>query len=190
MKIPKLILILVLYFLTNNISVLAQNQQFDEIRGSDDYIWGFGQSEDYEKAGKLALDDMIGKISVHVESHFQIVSEEKNFDFKEYTKSVIKTYSSVSLTNTNQLDCEKRGTFYTLKYIEADDLKEIFDFRENKISDYLEMGTKAQRENYIGDALRYYYWSYALWLSHPYRDKIEINVDGKQYLQVYCSKAG
>ena len=101
---------------------------------------------------------MISKISVHVESSFENIAVEKNLDFKEYTKSVVKTYSSVSLTNIEQL------------------------YFENKIGDYLTMGTKAQRENRTGDALRYYYWAYALWLSHPYRDEIETSADGKQIL--------
>ena len=160
----------------------AQKRMFDEIKNSGAYIWGFGQSEDYDKANKLALDDLIGKISVHVESRFKNSVEATSTNLKEYTESVIKTYSSVSLTNTRQLVYEKRKVFYVLRYIKAEELEQIFSRREQKIRDYLLMGTKAQREYRLGDALRYYYWSYALWLSHPYRDKIEVDSDGKKVL--------
>ena len=166
----------------SSVAGFAQNREFEAVKNSGDYIWGLGMSEDYDEAVKNALDDLIGKISVHVESSFENVEVEKNMDFKAYTKSVIKTYSSVSLTNTRQLTYENDGMVYILKYIKASNLKEIFDYRENKIMDYLAMGSKAQREYRIGDALRYYYWSYALWLSHPYRDKIEVDDEGSQIL--------
>jgi hypothetical protein len=61
-------------------------------------------------------------------------------------------------------------------------VEKIFENRTEKIKDYVIMGTKAQREYRIGDALRYYYWAYALWLSHPYRDEIKENVDGREIL--------
>ena len=160
----------------------AQKKMFDEIKNSGEYIWGYGQSEDYDKANKLALDDLIGKISVHVESNFENHVEATEKKLHEYTESIIKTYSSVSLTNTKQLVYEKRHVFYVLRYIKAASLNEIFAHRETKIRDYLFMGTQAQREYRIGDALRYYYWSYALWLSHPYRDKIKVEADGKEVL--------
>ncbi len=160
----------------------AQKKMFNEIKSSNEYIWGYGQSEDYDKANKLALDDLIGKISGHVESNFENYVKTSGKKLHEYTKSIVKTYSSVSLTNTKQLVYEKRHVFYVLRYIKASSLEDIFAHRETKIRNYLLMGTRAQREFRIGDALRYYYWSYALWLSHPYRDKIKAEADGKEVL--------
>ncbi len=157
----------------------AQKKAFDAIKNSEAYIWGYGQSEDYDKANKLALDDLVGKISVHVESRFKNTVEAGNTNLKEYTESIIKTYSSVSLTNTHQLVYEKRKVFYVLRYVKADELSEIFRHREQKIRDYILMGTRAQRSYRLGDALRYYYWAYALWLSHPYRNTITVETDGK-----------
>ncbi len=162
--------------------VTAQKKMFDEIKNSGAYIWGYGQSEDYDEANKRALDDLIGKISVHVESHFENRTEVAGKNLKKYTESIIKTYSSVSLTNTKQLVYEKRKVFYVLRYIRAESLSQIFANRENKIRDYLMMGTQAQRQYRLGDALRYYYWAYALWLSHPYRENIKVNDDGKEVL--------
>jgi hypothetical protein len=173
-------LLVFFFFLLQN--GLAQKKMFDQIKDSGDYIWGFGQSEDYDKANKLALDDLIGKISVHVESNFKNSVEATNTNLKEYTQSIIKTYSSVSLTNARQLVYQKRKVFYVLRYIKAEELGQIFNRCAQKIRDYLLMGTRAQRAYRVGDALRYYYWAYALWLSHPYRDTIKVGVDGKQVL--------
>ncbi len=175
-------IILCLFTLWLAVPGFAQKKAFDAIKNSDAYIWGYGQSEDYDKANKLALDDLVGKISVHVESRFKNTVEASNTNLKEYTESIIKTYSSVSLTHTRQLVYEKRKVFYVLRYIKAEELNEIFRHREQKVKDYILMGTHAQRDERIGDALRYYYWAYALWLSHPYRDEIKVEADGKPVL--------
>jgi len=163
-------------------STQAQNSSFNAIKENKQYIWGLGISEDYEQATKSALDDLIGKISVHVESEFEYVAQEDNTDFKEYSKSVISTYSSATLTDTKQLQHEKKGVFYILRYIEVADFQKIFTQREQKIRDYLHLGAKAQQEYRIGDALKYYYWSYALFLSHPYREELTIAEDDREMM--------
>jgi len=160
----------------------AQNSSFNEIKENKQYIWGLGMSEDYDQATKLALDDLIGKISVHVESEFEYVTQEDNTDFKAYSKSVISTYSSATLTDTKQKQYEKKGVYYILRYIEVADLQKIFAHREQKMRDYLHMGAKAQQEYRIGDALKYYYWSYALFLSHPYHEELKIPVDDREMM--------
>ncbi len=150
-----------------------RSTRFETIKNSDNYIWGYGESADYDKANKLALDDLIGKISVHVESKFESLAEETNNDFHKYTKSVVSTYSSTTLTNAGELMFEKKNVYHILRYIRKSDLKKIFTQRKNKIFDYLYLGKKAQHENRIGDALRYYFWSYALYLSYPYRSGLK-----------------
>jgi len=162
--------------------VQAQNSIFNEIKNSDQYIWGLGISEDYDQATKLALDDLIGKISVHVESEFEYVAQEDNTDYRQYSKSVISTYSSATLTDTKQVQQEKKGVYYILRYIEKDEFQKIFKQRESKIRDYLQLGVKAQREYRTGDALRYYYWSYALYQSHPYRADLKVPEDGREVM--------
>ncbi|MDY0076268.1 MAG: hypothetical protein RBR87_03245 [Bacteroidales bacterium] len=162
--------------------VQAQNSDFEAIKENKQYIWGLGISEDYEQAIKLALDDLIGKISVHVESEFEYVAQEDNTDFKAYSKSVISTYSSATLIDTKHKQYEKKGVFYILRYIEVADFQKIFTHREQKIRDYLHLGAKAQQEYRIGDALKYYYWSYALFLSHPYREDLKIPVDDREMM--------
>lgn len=160
----------------------AQTTDFDKVRNSDQYIWGYGESEDYDKANKNALEGLISKISVHVESKFEYVAQEDNFDFREYTKSVISTYSSATLTDTKEQMYERKGIFYVLRYIETDGLQKIFAHRESKIRDYLHLGTNAEEELRIGDALRYYYWSYVLYLSHPYRADLKVLDNNREIL--------
>ncbi len=165
--------ILFLCLLTYSTFIRAQNNNFVTIKNSGDYIWGYGESSDYDEANKLALDNLIGKISVHVESKFESQAQETNNNFQKYTKSVVSTYSATTLTNTKELMYEKKNVYHILRYIHTTDLQKIFALRKNKIYDYLYLGTKAQRENRIGNALRYYFWSYALYLSYPYRSQLK-----------------
>ncbi len=162
--------------------VSAQNSDFEKIKNSAEYLWGYGESEDYDLANKRALEDLLSKISVHVESEFEYVAEEAGGDFKEYTKSVINTYSNATLTDTREKVFEKKGVYHILRYIKNSDLQKLFAHRGKKIRDYLYLGTKAQRENRAGDALRYYYWSYALYLSHPYRSELKAEADNRDVL--------
>ena len=172
-------LILVLFFTSG---LRGQNSEFEMIKRSDNYIWGYGQSEDYDIANKHALEDLLSKISVNVESKFDYYYQQDGKEFKEYSQAVMNTYSNATLTGIQQLKYEKRGVYYILRYIKKQDLEKMFAQRTEKIRDYLVMGTKAQREYRFGDALRYYYWAYALWLSHPYRDEIKEEVDGTKVL--------
>lgn len=160
----------------------SQTKDFDKIKEDETYIWGLGISEDYDLASKMALDDLIGKISVTVESKFEYVTQEDNTSISQYAKSVINTYSNARLTDTKQLQIHRKKEYFVLKYIEKDQLNTIFKQRENKIRDYFQLGTKARSEMRIGDALRYYYWSYALYLSHPYREEIKITEDNRELM--------
>ena len=156
-----------------NAQEVRQSALFKTIKNSDNYIWGYGESADYDNANKHALDDLIGKISVHVESKFVSYAKETNFDFKKYAKSVVSTYSSTTLTNAKELMFEKGNVYHILRYIHSADLQKIFAQRKEEIFNYLYLGKKAQGKSRIGDALRYYYWSYALYLSYPYRSELK-----------------
>jgi hypothetical protein len=179
-KIIYCFLLITILILPNNIN--AQTRQFEEIKISDLYIYGYGESEDYDVANKHALEDLLSKISVNVERKFEYYYQQEGKNFKEYSQAVMNTYSNATLTGIEQLKYEKRGIYHILRYIKKTDVEKIFENRTEKIKDYVIMGTKAQREYRIGDALRYYYWAYALWLSHPYRDEIKENVDGREIL--------
>ncbi len=160
----------------------AQHKSFEKIQNNKQYIWGFGKSDDPDRANKLALEDLLTKISVQVESEFENIAIEENGDLKEYTKSVISTYSNATLSNVDELYYEKKGKYYRLRFIDTKDMQEVFDLRETKMRSYINIGTKAQRELRIGDALRNYYYAYALYLSHPYQSGLTIKEDNADVL--------
>ena len=176
--------LLVLLFVSAKLfSQVSEIKDIKAIKASPDYIYGYASSEDPEAAEKNALEDLLTKISVRVESSFELTAEESTGEgFKEYSKSVIKTYSDASLTNVKKISYEKRNVYYVLRYLTKTDLQKAFDLRKDKINTYLDVGTKAQRECRIADALRNYYYAYVLYLSYPYQNELKINEDGKEEL--------
>ena len=150
-------------------------QDINDIKKSDKYIWGEGKSNTLRKADKLAINDLISQISVQVESQFTDIISESKGDIKEYTKSMLNTYSSTTLHRAKRKVKEKRGNTIVIRYIEKANLDEIFDGRKNKIFDYTKSALSAENELRIADALKYYYWSLVLLRSHPNHNSIKFN---------------
>ena len=95
-----------LSFFTIIISLSSFSQQEpdkDEIINSGKYLWGIGVGNSYQQADKNALDNLITQISVQVESSFENFLTETDGNLEEYTKSVVKTYSNVTLVSAKSM---------------------------------------------------------------------------------------
>lgn len=113
-----------------------------------------------------------------------MLQEEKSeSEYKETVKSVIRTYSNATLTNTERIVIENEPDARVFRYMKRSEIDKIFKARKNKILEYLANAETAEEHLQIADALRYYYWSQTLLRSHPegatirYRDK-----DGEERL--------
>lgn len=155
---------IILLSLTN---ALLTAQSINEIRESGLYLYGFGQSEIYEKADQMALSDLISQISVNVEDSLILIRTESSGNYKEYARSIVKTYSSATLTNALRLEEKEGGLYKVIRYISKKELHKIFDKRENAIIEYTKAGIHAESKLQIGDALRNLYWADVLLRSHP-----------------------
>lgn len=154
---------IILLSLTN---ALLTAQSINEIRESGLYLYGFGQSEIYEKADQMALSDLISQISVNVEDSLILIRTESSGNYKEYARSIVKTYSSATLTNALRLEEKEGGLYKVIRYISKKELHKIFDKRENAIIEYTKAGIHAESKLQIGDALRNLYWADVLLRSH------------------------
>lgn len=163
------------------ITGFAQNDpDADQIKTSGNYLWGTGQGSTYQSADKNALDALITQISVHVESYFENVVNETDGSLKEYTQSVVKTYSSVTLTEAkSMMVSEKKGTFEVIRYMEKSDLNTLFEKRKQKIFEYVKSAIIAENGLRIGDALKNYYWALGLLRSHKDNDNLEFEFPGQ-----------
>lgn len=167
---------------------VAAQKPLDEIariKASDDYIWGEGRGDTDAKATQSALNDLISKISVTVQSEtsldMQSINDGKNVDSKSAMEAVIKTYSTGSLTNTKSIFVTHEPNAYVFRYMEKDELEKIFEEREDRILSYVYTAQNAEREGRIDDALRNYYWGFCLLKSLQHPNKVKLERDGVKH---------
>ncbi len=170
------------FFICFPIYLYSQSLTVNQIKKSDKYIYGIGESPSYEKADKNALSDLISQISVTVESSFEYIQTELNFDYKEYAKSVIKTYSGTTLNNAKRIEDEKDGIYTVVRYIPKKDINKIFEDRKRAINEYAKEGLRSEWKLQIGDALRNFYWANILLRSHPEYNSMYFHNDNDSVL--------
>ncbi len=154
-------------------------QNIDQIKNDrQNYIWGEGTGTTLDRADQNALGMLINQISTQVESSFSLLKEEVSnsdgSDFKETFNSVIKTYSSATLRNTERIVISNEPDAKIFRFIKRADVEKIFLERKNKIIEFAKNAEKADNDYRISDALRYYYWSLTLLRSHPNANSIKI----------------
>ena len=171
---------------------MAQNplEQLAKIQADDNYIIGEGRSNTDSKANQSALNDLISKISVTVQSEtnldMQQIADGDKVDSKTAMEAVVRTYSAGSLNNTKSLWISHEPEAYVVRYIHKDELEKVFQEREDRILSYVYTAQNAEREGRIDDALRNYYWGLCLLKSLQHPNAVKIDQDGiKQTLTVW-----
>ena len=160
----------------------------EELKSNNNYICGEGWGDTYSSADQAALTDLISKISINVSSSFQINEEELNtnagFDSKSAVTSVMNSYAQATLTNTNNLVISNSPKAHVLRYIKSSEVVKIFDERKEKVFDYVRSAMRAEEKGKIDDALRCYYWAFAMVRSLQYPNSVKMDIDGEQRLLV------
>lgn len=161
--------------------------KWEAIKGSNVYLWGEGWGTTVAEADKQALADLISKISVQVSgaiSHNETetvtnAGVETNSTFS----SIVNTYSSATLTNTEKIILENEPDAHVGRWIKRSDIAKIFESRKNKISDYISSALKAESQGKIDVALKDLYWALLLTktLQNP-NDYKFINENGDSFL--------
>ena len=173
------------------VAAQTSKELFAKIQADENYIWGEGHSNTDSKANQSALNDLIGKISVTVQSEtnldMQQINDGDKIDSKTAMEAVVRTYSAGSLNNTKSIWISHEPEAYVIRYIHKDELEKVFKEREDRILSYLYSAQNAERECRIDDALRNYYWALCLLksLQHPNAMKFEDSNGLKQTLTVW-----
>lgn len=158
------------YYIFILLAILAalpcSGQSWNEIKQSQQYIYGEGWGSSDAEADKNALADLISKISVQVEGSFTMMEDEMShnnqIDGSTYARSKVQTYSQATLTNTEKIVLDYEPDAHVGRYILRSELSRIFESRKKRIREMLGLAQDAEKQTKIDDALRYYYWAYAL----------------------------
>lgn len=169
---------------------LAQTaeERAEQMKANAEYICGEGWGDTYNSADQAALADLISKISLNISNSFEIKEEEFNtnssFDSKTAITSVMNSYAQATLTNTFNLVISNTPQTHVLRYIRKSEVNKIFDERKEKVFDYVRSAMRAEEKAKIDDALRNYYWAFAMVRSLQYPNSMKMTIDGVQRLLV------
>ena len=157
--------------------MVTNAQSVEAIKSSNNYLSGEGWDETLREADNAALQDLISKISVNVQSSFTTSETEFNdngkLDSKATARSIVNSYSEATLTNTQRIVIDNEPNAHVLRFIKTAELNRIFESRKAKVLDMVRMAQRAESQGKIDDALRYYYWSYCLLKSLQYSNEVK-----------------
>lgn len=159
-------------------------QGVDGIKRDGNYLYGEGGGVTLQAAKEAALADLIQKISVTVHSDFTSKEREQSQDGNvtsdaEY-QSIIRSYSTATLTNVKTIVLKPEPDASVFLYIAKSEIDRIFDSRVAKAKEFVGNADEALKNGQIDDALRYYYWSYCLVKSLRYPNEARIFADGQE----------
>ena len=180
-------IILILLLPLTSLAQTAE-ERAEQMKANAEYICGEGWGDTYNSADQAALADLISKISLNISNSFAIKEEEFNtnssFDSKTAIISVMNSYAQATLTNTFNLVISNTPQTHVLRYIRKSEVNKIFDERKEKVFDYVRSAMRAEEKAKIDDALRNYYWAFAMVRSLQYPNSVKMTIDGVQRLLV------
>ncbi len=139
---------------------------------TDAYVWATGTGTYYEKAESNANEALYSKIASFLQVKFAAVKP-ADASPDEFALKMTKSYTSAMQNKIrSKALSQTEGKNEVIKYISKDELSLIFDEREMQIRDYIGMGSRAEAELRIGDALLNYYRASVLAQSHPEYTKL------------------
>ncbi len=154
-----------------SLSSVVCAQSVEDIKASDEYLTGEGWGESLKAADNAALQALISKISVSVESQFENIEEEitdqVSVDSRSACRSVVNTYSQATLQNTQRIVIENEPDAHVFRYVKRSEVDKIFASRRLKVLDMVASAARAVEKGKVDDALRNYYWAYCLLQSIP-----------------------
>ena len=155
------------------LTLTVSAQAWEEVRDSEDYIYGEGYGATVAEAEQNALSNLIGKIATNVTGEAQSSLRTQNSNGKldeesQFTQTV-STYSQATLTNTEQRVLKTEPDAYVVRWIKKSEVEKIFESRKRKAIDMVEAAIRAEKKGKVDDVLRNYYWALTLLksLQHP-----------------------
>ena len=168
----------IIALLLSLLPLCAAAQSWDQIKASSDYLWGEGTGTTVAEADERALTDLISKISLQVESSFEQTEEETSkggeVDAHQIIRNKVNTYSQATLTGTERMLISNEPDAVVGRYIKRSEVARIFEGRKLKVAEFVRLAQNAQADCRIDDALRYYYWAYALTRSLPQPNELKV----------------
>ncbi len=146
-------------FFTITTAVAQTPQQIVRLVESsrNDYYFGHGYDEDYDKALQKSKANLLSDISVYIKANtVGIISTETGVSMEER----INTYTHMTqLRDVETVVQEDNGRFHVFSYLTKEAVEHMFAERKHKMFDYFEEARRSEKKLMMTDALQFYYWS-------------------------------
>ena len=163
-------------------AVSAQNnnaiQQVKTIKNDTGYYWGEGAGATYSEADRIALTELISKISVSIEATITNRDVEVNGQLNSEYDISFKSYSNATLNGAQVLVISNEPNSRVFRYISKKAVDKIFEQREDKVRDYFRTAQRSEEHGKIDEALRHYYWGLKLLQSLIEPNKVKFTDNG------------
>ena len=148
------------------------------------YYWGEGFGATYSEADRMALTELISKISVSIEATISNRDSEVNGDYKSEYDISFKSYSNATLNGAQVIVVSNEPESQVFRFISKKDVEKIFEQREEKVRDYVRTAARCEEHGKIDEALRYYYWGLKLLQSLLEPNKVRLTDGGANTLLI------
>ena len=135
-------------------------------RDGDKYVWGEGWGQTLEEADNQALAMMSSKISLIVSNEFHSTEGQSSAGSQtsHYVsiENNLHTFSNASLTNTGVEILENGKRSHVVRWIAHSDIEKMRSARYQKVLEYVSEAEHNEKRGNVGNALKGYFWVYAL----------------------------
>lgn len=146
--------------------IKAKHQRIELLKADTRFYCGKGVGKKAKDAREAALSALMSNICVYVSQSSSISTSNtlKNHQVESASEfqSVIKTYSSMTLSDCYSDDWQEKDDYYCFLHIEKTKVDEMFENRKKKVAEYAKIANSALADLNISGALRYYYSAYLL----------------------------
>lgn len=168
----------------------ASAQNWAEVASDPEhYVWGEGWGKTLEEADNQALSMLASKISLIISNEFHSVEGQAvtSSGTSRYAsvENDLRAFSSASLTNTGVEVLEKGKQNHIVRWIRKDDINRMSDLRAGRVIGYITEAERCEAAGKVGDAIRGYYWAYAMVRSYQELSKVSYTAhDGISHIIV------
>lgn len=148
-------------------------QSWKEVKAdADRYIWAEGWGSSVDEADREALSALAGKISLTVVSEFRSVEGQTSSGRGTSRYSSIdhslRSFSSVYLQNSGMEILENgKNSSHVARWISRKDAGRLLGQRSEHVREYVRTAIISEEEGRFSEALRGYFWAYALVKAFP-----------------------
>ena len=169
------------------LALTGSAQTWEQVRDSEEYIYGEGWGKSVAEADAAALLSLIGKISTSVsgEASTKVSVQNRNgqLDEESQFQQTMNSYSQATLTNTQMKVLKPEPEAYVVRWIKKSEIEKIFESRKRKAKDLVETALRAEQKGKVDDVLRNFYWALTLLKSLQYPNEVTYtDEDGKEHV--------